>query len=275
MLGTTPVKSTENQSGKRKLSAIVAVALVAGIFLGATFSGDIVSLPRAPNLSHAGAGSSIQGLILGGTVTVKVLGSNGRVVSTWSGPDPINPADASFLIGCILGHNGGALSNGLSQPGVGGDACDTFISQVVIFTDTPSGPCTNTGEGGLEGPAPVCTIIFSPASNTPTAPPPETSCLGNQDCTGWVTEATYGPSTFTSSNCGSSCSVQEVETTNTCAPTLVIQSCYLFDYVCTSTMTYDFSSSLPCNYEGASPPPSIATVSPGDSLLVTIQFTVT
>lgn len=242
-----------------------------GIIAGAIISGGVFSAASATG--RGGTGSGVQGLKFSGIVTVKVLGSDGRLVSTWSGPDPINPSDASFLIGCILGHNGGQSGNGLSA--AGGDACDTFISQVVIFTDTPSGPCTNAGEGGLEGPPPDCTIIFSPASNTPTAPPPETNCLGNQDCTGWVTETTYGPSTFTTSNCGSSCSVQEVETVNTCAPTYDIQVCYPFDYVCTPTMVYDFSSSLPCNYDGATPPTSIATVSPGDSLLVTIQFTVT
>ena len=253
----------------------MVVALVAGIFVGTVFSGDLISPQKDSDPSHGGAGSTIQGLILSGTVTVKVLGSDGRVVSTWSGPDPINPADASFLIGCILGHNGGQLNNGLNQINVNGDPCDTYISQVVIFTDTPSGPCSNADASELGSPPPVCTTIFSPASNTATAPPPETSCLNNQDCTGWVTETTYGPSTFTDSNCGSSCSVQEVETVNTCAPTYDIQVCYPFDYVCTATMVYDFSTSLPCSWDGATVPTSIATISPGDSLLVTIQFTVT
>ena len=108
----------------------------------------------------------------------------------------------------------------------------------------------------------LCTY-YNPVSATNTLTPlgcttGSSSAYGT--CTGWITEATFGPTTFTSASCGTSCAVAEVVGTSPAG--------WPFDSICSLAFD-DGTTDLPC----LSTP--IATVAPTDSLLVTIQFSVT
>lgn len=228
-------------SPKMKVTLIVAGTLVIGVLIGSTVFASL--------LSQNAAGTERQSLMISGTETIKVLGPGGDVISTWQGPDPITANTINALAGCITGINAGG-----SPAGVFG-SCESWIGGIALWTDSPAGTCTvpNTATK-------VCTYVNPiPATNTLTpvgCTTGSTSSYGT--CTGWITEATFGPTTFTSSNCGTSCVVQEVIG--------VAPNNYPFDTLCASTFA-------PGEPSAGCMSGSIATVAPQDSLLVTIQFT--
>lgn len=231
-----------------KLVLAISGALAIGILLGSTFFSGA--------LSGQASGTARQGLTIAGTETLKVLGPDGQVISTWQGPDPLTFDGMNGIASCVTGTNGGTLTPDAFYE------CSTWISNIGIAFDKPSVTCTSAAEFT------DCTQLESVASNylTPqacydTTPYPEGSTL----CSGWQTQATFGPNSFTAANCGTSCHVQMIRTLGGTGGGAV------FDELCTGSFgASDTSTGVKCNLGGG----AIPAISPGDTLLVTIAFTV-
>lgn len=222
---------------------IIAVAIGALLLVGQL-------LPLVT--SRDSSASNKDGLYISGTETVKAVAPDGKVVSTWTGPDPLTANAFNAIASCVTG---------ISNPGAAGvyGSCSGWITGMDIETDTPGHTCN---DGPLE--ASDCSFLLASVSNTLTpvgCTTGSTSAYGS--CTGWITEATYGPTTFTSANCGSSCNVEAVQAGYSSGGGV-----YGFDLICSADFNYAGYQPLPC-LSG-----EIATVGPSDSLLVTIQFTV-
>jgi hypothetical protein len=237
----------------------VRVSVVAVIVVAAAIGGLLFGSAVFPNLlNHNAAGREDQGLLLSGIETIKVISPSGAVLSTFRGPDPISTNVMNAIAGC---------ATGISQPASGDpsgvfNSCEDWIGVISLWTDAPGGVCTVLFTANPK----VCTYVNPvPATNTLT---PLGCTTGGQfaygSCTGWITEATFGPTTFTSTSCGKSCGVEEVIGAS---PTSDGNN-WAFDTICASTFNPE-EPSVPC----LSTP--IATVAPLDSLLVTIQFSVT
>lgn len=196
--------------------------------------------------------SNKDGLYISGTETIKVVAPDGKMVSTWTGPDPLSANAFNAIAGCVTG---------ISNPGAGGvyGSCSGWITGMSIQTDTPGHTC-NAGPDEET----YCSFLTAPVSNTLTpvgCTTGSTTTYGS--CTGWITEAIFGPTTFTAANCGSSCNVETVQAGYSSGGGV-----YGFDLICSADFNYAGFQPLPC-LSG-----EIATVGPSDSLLVTIQFTV-
>jgi hypothetical protein len=235
-------------SSKAKVSLVIVGSLAIGILLGSSVLANMF------NQSAGSKGSEVDGLTLSGTETVKVMAPDGQVISTWQGPDPISSNVMSAFAGC---------ATGLSQPsgsapyGVFG-SCEGWIGSIALWTDGSSGACTVY----LTSLSKFCTY-YNPVAATDTLTPigcTTGSATAYGTCTGWITEATFGPTTFTSSSCGASCAVEEVIGASPAG--------WAFDSMCASTFA-------PGEPGAACLSTPIATVAPQDSLLVTIDFSVT
>lgn len=240
------------------MPVIVAVAVCAAL------GGMLVGSALLPGLlGHNAAGKEQQGLVLSGTETIKVLSPQGAVISTWKGPDPLTITAINAIAACLVGQTGPA---GVSVYGDCPSSGSTWIQQVEI--DFGTGCTFLTYYGG------VCGVSDATATNTLTLngqagcdpSSPETT----SNCNGWITEATFGPGTFTSTNCKTSCALQNVQTQLNIGPPNGPGSA-AFDYLCTSEFGTIMVGTTPSPCTLTSSP---ATMSPGDSLLVTIQFTV-
>ena len=175
--------------------------------------------------------------------TVKVLGPDGKVVSTWTGADPLLPAAINAIANCVPGSNGGSTSP------AGFLSCNTWIQNMVVWWDAPSvNGCVESSPSGCTISSPV------PVSNTLT---PQ-DCGSVSTCSGWITEATLGPNTFTGGNCGPNCAIKLITLSDTAGAG--------FDTLCS---TFYSTTDPYCTTSFAN-----IVVSPGDSLLVTIQFTI-
>ena len=226
---------------------VIVGSVAIGVLIGSMFVANLF------NQNAAVTGTKNQGLLISGTETVKVLRPDGSVISTWVGPDPLSSNTQNAIAGC---------ATGLSQPvgstpyGVFG-SCENWIGSIELWTDGPSGTCTVY----LTDNSKYCTYV-NPVPATSTLTPigcTTGSSIAYGTCTGWITEATFGPTTFTPSSCGSSCAVQEVIGASPAG--------WAFDTLCAAT----FAPGEPgANCMSG----SIATVAPQDSLLVTIQFSV-
>jgi len=248
-------------SPKLKLSLAIVGSLVIGILLGSSLLANVLN----PNSTA----KESQGLLLSGTETIKVLGSDGSVVSTWTGPDPLTNAGVNALAACIPGSDGGSTApiGPGSITGASG-SCSSFINAVAIVF----GPADITQQGGscADNAGAENEYAFSEtgcqaeigATNilTPLGcdPNPSTGASIPPLCTGWITQATFGPTTFTPTNCiytisQTPCAVLEVD-----AGTL------------SQLTTYGHTEGFDYLDLNATP----IVVASGDSLLVTIQFTV-
>ncbi len=205
------------------------------------------------NHNAGSTGSENQGLLISGTETVKVLAPDGSVLSTWQGPDPISSNTQNAIVGCATGI---AQPTGSVPYGVF-SSCENWIGSIALWTDAPGGVCQLFQTNNKN----FCTYYNPvPATNTLTPIGCTTgSSIAYGTCTGWITEAPFGPTTFTSTSCGSSCGVEEVIGASPVG--------WAFDSICALAFN-DGTTDLPC----LSTP--IATVAPQDSLLVTIDFTV-
>ena len=236
----------------------VAASLTVGIMLGVVLSSNLL-VPRS--LPSSSGNTKNQGLVIGGTETIKVLAPDGSVVSTWQGPDPLSTYAINGIVNCIPGTNGGSTTP------LEFGSCSSWITGIEIFTDSPAGICNEassfSGPGNSLGPQ--CSTDAAAATNTLTP----INCLSpsSVSCTGWITEATFGPSTFTQTNCGNSCAVEFVMAGPLGTGRSQLGGGVSFDYICAANYIAG-GSGYSC-LSGA-----IATVLPQDSLLVTIQFTV-
>ena len=210
--------------------------------------------PASPTPSGGNSpGGKGQSLVIAGNVNVKVYAEGGALVSNWNGPAPMNDVAVGQLVGCIVGSNGGQPSEG----GLFYGSCFGFINELAISFDSQSGPCVSGGA--------TCSSAESSAKNylLPLNCWLYTSGAEADPCTGWETQAIFGPDTFTNTNCGSSCNIEYAMTGvlggsgNLADP---------FDYLCTTT--YSSSAGSGCSLA------SIASVSPGQTLVVTITYTI-
>jgi hypothetical protein len=235
-------------SSRVKVSLVIFGSVAIGILLGSTLVANVFYH------NTGSTGNVNQGLTISGTETVKVLAPDGSVVSTWKGPDPLSPNVQDAIAGCATGI---AQPTGSVPYGVF-SSCEDWIGAIALWTDAPSGVCTLFQVGNTK----YCTYVNpAPATNTLTPLGCTTgSSTAYGSCTGWITEATFGPTTFTSTSCGTSCGVEEVTGTSSVG--------WAFDSICSLAFN-DGTQDLPC----LSTP--IATVAPQDSLLVTIDFSVT
>jgi hypothetical protein len=230
-----------------KVSLAVVGSVAIGILLGSTVLASVF------NHNAGSTGTVNEGLLLSGTETVKVLAPDGSVVSTWHGPDPLSSNTQNAIAGCATGISqpAGSVPYGVFA------SCEDWIGSIALWTDGPGGTCTVFQTGNKND----CTYYNPvPATNTLTPLGCTTgSSTAYGTCRGWITEATFGPGTFTSTSCGNSCGVEDVIGASPVG--------WAFDSICASTFAPN-DPSVGC----LSAP--IATVAPLDSLLVTIQFSV-
>lgn len=248
--------------GKRKFWTVVAVALVAGIVLGSILSVNLLTRPASLS-----GNAKNDGVYITGTETIKVLSSEGKLVSTWTGPDPITGLTINALAACITGNSTNPIGPA-SVTGASG-SCSSFINEIAIVfapANYPEigGTCSaNAGAETLNSYSVTGCEATASATNylTPLGCWPNSSTAASTPplCTGWTTESTFGPGTFTSTNCiynqaATPCSVVQVDAG-------------------TSQMNpypAGYGNGEGFDYVNPTPIP----VSAGDSLLVTIQFSI-
>lgn len=191
--------------GGRKLWSGVAAALALGILIGAVFSGGLLSAAGSP---HSGASNpKNQGVSLSGVETIKVLGADGRVISSWTGPDPLTPLAIGSMVACITGPE--SSSPWIVSNGNGGytPICGAWIQTgaFAVFWG-----CSVTGsfnDGATAFPVSSCAGSSTQAvTNTPTPVGCSLTPLPYQGnpppCTGWISQATFAPATYCSNACG-------------------------------------------------------------------------
>jgi hypothetical protein len=224
----------------RAIPLIIAGAVAIGILLGSTIFAGFVS--------GSINGKASQSLNIGGIETIKVIGPDGKTVSFWQGRDPLTRYAINAIVGCITGTNGGTTTpNGFGS-------CNTWVSSTTIFTADSSATCVS---------AITCATFSATVTNyvTPNGCDPASPLIINI-CSGWQSQAIFPPTTQWPTACGSSgCGLENVDLYGGVTSTL-------FDELCSSG--YGEAS---CTVAGS--PNPLATVSPGDTLVVTISFTVT
>ena len=134
-----------------------------------------------------------------------------------------------------------------------------WMGEVEIYFDKPSLTCTSVASTSM------CTQSTSAATNYPT-PQGCSPTKGSPLCSGWITEAVFPPTTFTSTDCGTSCHVEAVFAgqSGIVGP--------VFDELCTHAWfsPTDLATGVSCTLG----PNDIPPVSPGDTLVVTIAFSI-
>jgi hypothetical protein len=181
-------------------------ALAAGIALGSFIVAPSLLTSPTPR-------SANQGLMVEGFATITVLNPDGSVASVWRGHNTLSDTTRNAIAQCASGNSSAAA---------GFNSCSGWTPNILIR---------------INGQQPG---VSAQASNTLTPPGCNPKVYG---CTGWISEATFGPSTFTQSNCNGGCTVTLV---------LTLPNSYTnFDY---------FNTSISAKV--------------GDSLLVSIQITV-
>lgn len=191
------------------------IVLLASVFAIGVISGSLVI-----GQFFAGgvlSGGSRQSLSVEGFATITVFNPDGSVASVWKGHNAVYPYGLNAIAGCASGATSSPWPYG---------ACSGWVKAIRLTLSTPS-------------------TVVQNATNTPT---PVGCTPGGPTllCSGWVSQATFGVSSFTYGNCGSSCTLTKVETYMSTTPFFLG-----FDYITTS----------------------VALV-PGNSILVSINFTV-
>lgn len=155
---------------KRRIVILIAlVALLAGAAIG-TF---VVSSYVKP------AATRSEGLNVEGYATINVLNSAGKVVYTWQGHNMLFDWTISDIAACLSGNTTTSYNFG---------ACSGWTPRLYVsWLDGNSSYDHNA----------LASIALLPAGCNPA------SSYGGQLCNGWVDEASFGPSSFTASNCGS------------------------------------------------------------------------
>jgi hypothetical protein len=259
-------------------------AIAVSVAVVASLGGLLVGSSLFPGLlNHNATDKQTQGILFSGTETIKVIAPDGRIVSTWEGPDPLTNLAINAIASCATAGD----APGSTTSPVNFGSCSAWTNEMFIQWDSPAGVCSNGLDAQINS---ICSYSSAPTSDTltPIGCNPSAYNPAGTYCTGWISEATFGPATFTPANCGTigtsplSCSLENVDTgtgalwqdqtsgicpRGTCT-NYVVGS--LFDTLCTTTYGQWAVDWYPvCTL--TSPP---ATMSPGDSLLVTIQFTV-
>jgi len=180
----------------------------------------VVSLGSFLAGSHFGTGSNpSDALNVEGYATIKVLNPAGNTVYTWQGHNMLFDWTISDIAACLSGNTTTSYHfNG----------CSGWTPW--IYVDWQS------GNHSYDLSAKSTTALL-PAGCIPS------STYAGQLCDGWVAEGTFGPASFTSTNCGT-CTITAVTTGGSGSA--------LFDTITTS---------IP--------------ISTGDSLLVSVDFAVT
>jgi len=238
--------------------------VVAAIAVAAALGGLLVGSAVFPGfLNQDAAGKQVQGLLISGTETVKVIAPDGRVVSTWQGPDPLTADSINAIVNCVTGAS-------TTPEGFG--SCSGWVNSLMIVFD-----CSDSDTVGCQALYPTSTRLANYEASTPaTSTRTPIGCDATSTsplCTGWIFEGTFGPATFTSTNCGgypggislTSCGVDGVWSL---ASSGTFFDCLTDDSQLTA---YPIPVTPFCGPTLSWP---IVIVSDGDSLLVTIQFTV-
>jgi hypothetical protein len=243
-------------SSRVKVSLAIVGSVALGLLIGTTILSNAVN--------GSASGNENQGLLLSGTATFKVLGPDGSLVSQWTGPDPLTNAAINAIAACLPGSDGGSTDPiGPGSPSGASGSCSSFVSAAAVVFGPMGTGCTENGGAQTENSFSVTgCVVTAPATNTLTPvgcdPNASTGSTIPPLCTGWITEATFGPATFTSTNCNYGVSQ---------TPCAVLEVATGVNGVITNP------SYGPTNgFDQIFPTP--ISLSSGDSLLVTIQFTV-
>jgi hypothetical protein len=121
------------------------------------------------------------GINLGDEVTIEVFNPDGTLARVWHGYNSLLPQGINAIAGCISGATTTPYGWGSCSSGIGGITIQWDV-------DLSNSPVTNTP--------------FANSAGNPCDP-----STGAPDCTGWVSTATFPSTTFTTSNCGSSCTI--------------------------------------------------------------------
>lgn len=233
------------------MSLAIVGSVAIGILLGSTVFSSV--------MARSATGKENVGLLLTGTENVKVMAPDGNIVSQWTGPDPVTYLTQNALAACITGTDGGS-TDPIGPPSVigGSGSCSSFINAVAIVYAPEYGCVINMEAVTLNGFTVTGCQAATSATNylTPLGCSPNSSTAANPPplCSGWITQATFGPGTFTSTNCiynqaETPCSVVQVDAGN-------LQQMLIFDG------SFDYVNPTPI------------PVAAGDSMLVTITFTI-
>jgi len=237
-------------SSRTKIVIALAASLMVGVLLGSTIFANV--------LSGTPSGSQKQGLTLSGIETLKIIGTDGKVVATWTGLDPLTPNGINYIASCVPGSNGGSITP------VPFGSCNGALNQVALYYDMPGVTCNDSG---LNSAANTCSFATAVPTNylTPQACSPSTGSPSL--CSGWTTEAVFAPTTFTSANCGTSCHVEVVWIGNPNA------NAAPFDELCTHNWANpsDPQTGVSCTLGNS----AIPAVTPGETLVVSVAFTIT
>lgn len=249
-------------SSKAKVSLVVVGSLAIGVLLGSTVLSNVLNTNTS--------GKVTDGLYLSGTETIKVVAPDGKVVSTWTGPDPLTNIAVNAIAACIPGSVGGSTDpvGPASTPANG--SCSSFINGVAIVFAPASypfigGTCSENAGAETENGFSVtgcqanaaATNILTPLGCDPNAgTPAPTGPL----CSGWITQATFGPTTFTATNC-----IYDISQT----PCAVLEA-GAGPLSQMANPSYGIGNAA---FDILTVPTPIS-VAAGDSMLVTIQFTV-
>jgi hypothetical protein len=240
-------------SSRTKVGLAIAGSVVVGILLGTTIFANV--------FSGTTSGTQKQPLAISGTETIRVIGANGKIVSTWNGQDPLTNIGMNAIVSCVTGSDGGSTT-----PWFFG-TCSSWINGIEISFDNPSGTCSYAAILS------DCTLRIASATNSITpagcsVTNPSNFAISTPPCTGWSTLAIFPVSTFTALNCGTSCHVEDVVAgINAGGGSGIVP----FDELCTHAYAGgNPETGVGCTLGGGAIPP----VSPGDTLVVTIAFSI-
>lgn len=201
---------------KRKQLAIIVGVIAIGLML----SYGIFAYPFSVLSPSGGHQDNLKFV---DNVTIKVFNPDGTLARVWQSHNDLQGSATNGIVGCITGASTAPANYG---------SCDSWISGIDIEFGSSS------------------TQIYAAGTNTPFAGSPGTACTpstGNAPpgayCTGWTTTALFGDTTFTPTNCPTTCTVDSAQAANAGGT--------FFDNIITSI-----------------------AVAPGDSLSVTITFNV-
>jgi|GEM_PF-4450062 len=199
-----------------------------------------------------GNGGTQDGLRVEGHAVAKVYGPSGGLVGVWSGDNVLQAEGRNALASCVSGFSSipfetgqcTGLTDGLFVDWLcNGSSCPTAASINFIDSSDLQVQCQDPANGGGCG----AISVADPVAITPSGCDPSATICA----TGWNVTALFPSGTFSSKDCGSTCTIDQA-------------NAGLVSYY--GGLVFGFTQFDQLG-------PSIA-VSPGDSLSLTITFTV-
>ena len=226
------------RGSKRKVFFAAIIAGVVGLIFVAGFSVGSLSARLA-----AGNPAAAEDLSVEGVATIKLVAPDQQLVGVWTAHNTLKDSLAGgtdAISECLSGVTNTCPNGACAVPSSGGVICP-LTSLIVVAV----GSCSDVATCGvnLEPPNEYATNVQTPSG-----------CTVDLRCTGWVSSETFTPSEL---GCTSACTLNDVGA---------------FEVACSSSEGACGIYGQFDDISGASLP--TITLSPGDSLAISIQFTV-